>query len=232
VEAAGASLRFAVTGPSGASALDFGRPLTGGGMDALRSTLHDVLVGPTRQAGALLAPFGIRFLVAGSADLPAAAIVRLTDQVDLSSIRAGDLLVFQNPTAVPLASVIDDPSWAIAASSGDPTAVAQLLPADPSPLDGTQEPYVAPPGGSSAGFAYLSQEFDSRWRLTSGAAAAIGPGRAFGWAIRFPVGADVSSAGFTIDATDQWIRTLEVTLLALLWLAALWVTRRPPKAVG
>ncbi len=64
VEAGDATLRYALTDRGGTSALDIGRPLTGGGRDALQEAIGEVLSGTSSHAGALLAPFGVRFVVA------------------------------------------------------------------------------------------------------------------------------------------------------------------------
>ena len=68
--AGSASVRFAVTAPPGASAYEFGRSLGGPGYGGLSEVLSAILSGPTRQGGAMLAPFGIRYVVAGNGDLP------------------------------------------------------------------------------------------------------------------------------------------------------------------
>ncbi len=64
VAAGAASVRFAVTAPAGASALDIGRPDVGPGYERLRQSLVEVLAGEARHGGALLAAFGIRFVLA------------------------------------------------------------------------------------------------------------------------------------------------------------------------
>ena len=51
------------------------------------------------------------------------------------------------------------------------------------------------------------------------------PERALGWATGFRAGSMPS--GYRVHFTRQRTRTMEILLLALLWGAALWVTRRP-----
>ena len=47
--------------------------------------------------------------------------------------------------------------------------------------------------------------------------------RAFGWGIGF----EAAPGSVRLTYADQWIRTWEMIALALLWLAVLWITRRP-----
>src|SRR4029077_17660375 len=90
------AVRFAVEGSDGTTALDTGRPSSGPGYDALGRTLGEALSGDTRHGGALLAPFAVRFLVAAPGDLPALALRRLNEQVDLVRVEAGGLVIFRN----------------------------------------------------------------------------------------------------------------------------------------
>jgi len=55
-----------------------------------------------------------------------------------------------------------------------------------------------------------------------GAATGAGAGLVLGTA-------GVAAAGYTIAFTGGWIRTVEVLVLAVVWFAALWITRRPSK---
>ncbi len=71
VEAGPASLRYGLTDREGVSALDIGRRDYGGGYETLERTLAEAVSGGTRHLGALLAPFGVRYVVAGGGDLPA-----------------------------------------------------------------------------------------------------------------------------------------------------------------
>ena len=64
------TVRFGLTDRDGVSALDEGRARSGTGYDELHAVLERVLAGGTRHAGALLGPFGIRFVIAEDGDLP------------------------------------------------------------------------------------------------------------------------------------------------------------------
>ena len=77
-----------------------------------------------------------------------------------------------------------------------------------------------------AGAVLLADQYDAGWRVQSGAAAA-GPGRAFGWAMRFPV----STAGpVAVEHPSNTDRRIEIVLLIVAWAFALWITRKPSRA--
>jgi GT2 family glycosyltransferase len=212
VEAGRASIRYSVTLPAGASVADFGRPAAGLGYDRLETALLDVLAGGTRHGGALLSPFAIRFVVAAPRDVPHATIRRLSDQLDMDVVPAGGLVVYRVPGAVPLSPVTTGPEWLAAARASTFAAVASL-PAPSAGAAGQTQP---------AGLVLLSQQFDSHWRLSQSAGPAT-PFRAFGWAVGFEARAPSPS----IRYEGQAVRDGEVGLLVLLWLGALWISRRP-----
>jgi len=226
VGAGASSVRFAVTAPSGASALDIGRPPAGPGYRFLRLALTEVLAGETRHGGALLSTLGIRFIVAGPGDLPAAAVHRLGRQFDLDRLPAEGLTIFRDEIAAPLASTVEGEQWRAAAASTEP-AVLEALPLPLATPLGERAGGAVWEGqvGPRSSFVYLAQQFDSRWRLNAQAGASVRPERAFGWGIGFPV--QPGSGRFDATFGGQAARTFQVALLAALWLAALWVTRRP-----
>jgi hypothetical protein len=228
VAAGDASIRFAVTAPTGASALDLGRLPAGTGYDHLERALTEILSGSTRHGGALLAPFGIRFVVAMSGDLPRAAIRRFGAQIDLDVLPTQGLTILRSSKAVPVASSISGPEWRQASASGEPLAASALPAPRAVPLARSDDRYSgsAVPG---PGLVLLAQQFSGSWRLrtpTPGAHAA-NPVEAFGWAVGFPMRGAASS--FTVTFEGQRARTIEVTILALLWFSALWLTRRPAR---
>jgi hypothetical protein len=240
--AGAASLRFAVTAPAGASVYDVGRPLDGAGYDALARSISAIMRGPTRHGGALLAPFGIRYVVAGSADLPAPSLARLLQQLDMVGTSAAGLVVFQDTVAAPLNAVISDPAWRRAGVAGTLESTAQLESPKAFPLRGSDGHFVVGPGVGSlppGASVLLSQEFDRHWRLASNLPPGLqrtpspiqsnqpsaAPIRAFGWSIAFPYRASANEVVFT----GQGLRTAMVIILALLWAAALWITRRPSR---
>jgi hypothetical protein len=222
VSAGPASVRFAVRSPRGASVLDLGRPAAGPGYDYVRQVLREALAGRTRHAGSLLAPLAVRFVAADPRDISNRVIRRLVRQLDLNLIPAGGLLIFENAKWVPLASLVADPEWLQAAFAPTVESVAQLPAAHAEPLGLSSQ--SGPP--TAYALILLSQQYDSRWRLTlQPGSAPLRPRRAFGWAVGFA--GRPRSPGPAIAFEGQRIRTLEIALLAMLWLGVLWLTRRP-----
>ena len=221
-DAGPASLRFAVNGRGGATALDTGRPPAGAGYEALGRALGEVLSGQTQHGGALLAPFAIQSLVGGAGDVPAAATARLDQQVDLVRVPAGGLVVYRNAQSVPPAMVAPS-SWDRPAATGSALATSTLTAAGTVALQGNGEVFHGSvPKGA---LAMLSAQFDARWRLTRAGGNPAGPERAFGWAD----GWSGASGVVEIRYGAQWIRTLEMLLLTIVWAASLWITRRPAR---
>ena len=70
------------------------------------------------------------------------------------------------------------------------------------------------------GLAVLSTEFDPAWVVDGSVDPAL---RAFGWATAF----DVRAGPLRTRYGAQLPHTIQVVLLAALWLAALWITRKP-----
>jgi hypothetical protein len=102
-EAGASTVRFGVTDGDGVVAVDAGRGRAGAGYDELRDVLSEIQAGDTRHAGALLGPYGIRFLVAEEGDLPAPVVQRLDEQLDLDVVPAGGLTVYRNAAVLPVA---------------------------------------------------------------------------------------------------------------------------------
>jgi hypothetical protein len=229
VEAGSVSLRYAVGGPSGASALDFGRSPSHDGYAQLSRTLAAIVAGPTRHAGSLLAPFGVGYIVASEGDLPDAVELRLSQQVDLVGQSADPLVIYRNPGVPPLQWVTADPAWRAAARSADLEPVAALPAAHAIPLLRRGDAFTgAAPTGSDPSLVLLSQEFDPSWQLRTSNGDTVAASRAFGWADGFTVPAD--SGSFTVRYTGQAARSAQMTVLSILWLAALWITRRPSRS--
>jgi hypothetical protein len=205
--------------------LDVGRAATGVGYDALDRSLTDILAGDTRHGGALLSTFGIRFVVAGPGSLPPQAFHRLASQLDLDRVPGGDLTLFRDPVAARTASIVPGGDWRAAASNAGFAALSSLpSPAGARPLP----PDLRTPFRSADGLLFLSQQFDDRWELKRAEGSAPErPRRSFGWATGFPLtGAEGS---VTLRYGGQLARDLELAVLALLWGAALWITRRPSR---
>jgi hypothetical protein len=69
---------------------------------------------------------------------------------------------------------------------------------------------------------FVSTEYTNAWRL-SGPDVSAPPTRAFGWALAFTA----PPGPVRVVFSDQWLRTAEMSLLGVLWAAALWITRKP-----
>lgn len=219
-EAGEATVRFGLTGRDGVTALDEGRARSGAGYEELEGVLGDLLAGQTQHAGASLGQFGVRFVVAEEGDLPHAAAERLRRQVDLDLVPAGGLTIFRNAAALPTAFVSAN---APVPETSDAAAVEASPTVDADALDGGGERYEAEAGGD--GHVVVAQQFDGGWRVEN-AGNARTPFAGYGWAIAAPV----EAGPVVVTFTEGWIRTVQLGVLAVLWLAAIWITRKPGSA--
>jgi GT2 family glycosyltransferase len=219
VAAAGeASLRYALTDRDGTTALDTGRTLTGPAAVALHDALEQIVSGRSGHGGALLAPFGIRFLVAEPGELSAAARGRLDSQIDLDRVPAAGLVIYENASAVPPGAVVPADAAVLGpVDSADPAEASMFRPGRVTPLSRAAGGWA---GVSGPGLVLLATEFDDAWRLVGSSAQ---PRRAFGWGTAFPT----AGGSVRVRYGSQLPRSIEIWLLAALWLAALWITRKP-----
>lgn len=218
LEAGSASIRYGMTDRNGASALDTGRAMAGPGYDFLEEVLQELVSGDTRHGGELLAPLGVRFLVADEGDLPGPVLARLEEQIDLYRVPAGGLTIYRNPRALPVASVVDDPAFARAAATADLTALAALPDVDTEPIRRVEGGWE---GETGPGTAHIGTQFGQGWRAVAGGNRAD-PTESFGWAVGFPT----DGGAVTVTYSRQWVRTTEMVILGLLWAVALWITRK------
>ena len=217
VQAGEATVQWGLTSRSGATALDIARPLAGPGADALAEAIDEIVSGTTTHGGALLAPFGIRYVVADESEVPSAARTLFDDQADLDTVPATGLLIYRNAVGLP-------PAGVVAASgrdrriieSDDPSVIQQLRSIPATPLEAVEGGWAGPTAGGD--LALVSTEYDGAWQAESG----TGPERAFGWSTAVPV----TTSSVRIENTAQLSSTIAVWVLAGLWAAALWITRR------
>ncbi len=218
-EASGQTIRYSVTGPDGGTSLDFGRRFAGDGYAALERSMSQILSGNTTHGGALLGPLGVTYLVAEPGDLPDSVVLLLDAQVDLDLVPTSGLLIYRNERALPIAAATSQEEYAAAAENSDLLPVASLPPFDGEALDPA-------PGGfrgtSPGGTALLAGEFADGWRLEADGNE-VRPRVAFGWGTSF----EAPKGDVRITYAQQGRRDLEIGLLAALWLAALWITRKP-----
>jgi GT2 family glycosyltransferase len=219
VHAGDASVTFGLTGRGGALAIDTGRPLNGGGEPALATALSQVMSGATVHGGALLAPFGIRYLIMEPDHLSTSAQDAIDAQVDLELVPSAGLVIWRDIAALPPASVVraDDETRRILAS-GDPATIQRLGPLQPEPLAATGSGWQGEAGDGD--LAVVATAYDDAWRLQGSGEL---PRRSFGWSTSF----DRVSGPVTITYGAQLPRTITLWILAALWAAALWITRKP-----
>ena len=217
-EAGDATLRYGLTGRDGVVAIDMARPSVGTGADRLDEALSEILAGTTRHGGALLAPFGVRFVVAADEDLPAAAEELLDAQVDLDLVPAAGLTVYRNANALAPAAVLQDDPAVIEAMRG--RLPAEIVRTSLRPGSSLRQVEGGWTGGKGAGPVFVSTEFLDAWELEG---ADEPPFEAFGWATGF----DRQEAPVAVLYGSQLPATVQAWLLAIVWAVALWVTRKP-----
>ena len=204
-------------------ATDTGRALTGPGEGYLVRALSEIVSGSTTHGGALLAPLGVRFVVAQRDDLPPDIASIFAAQVDLDREGTSGLLIYPQRRG--------DPARGGAARRrcgrsdrgiGGPRCDRTTAVVPPSPLvrrfpeDGRVE-------ASAPGLALVSTEFEPAWRLDASNGDVVTPDRG----VRLVDGLRRSCRIAPRPVRRQWIRTWETIVLGLLWLVALWVTRKP-----
>ncbi|HET9671650.1 MAG TPA: hypothetical protein VFQ40_02235, partial [Actinomycetota bacterium] len=218
VQAGAATIRYAVTDRSGASILDLGRPLAGPGADRLDAVLDEILAGTTRHGGALLAPFGIRFVVAQDDVLPPPTRSAFGRQLDLDELPTVDLTIWRNAASIPPAALLETaPADEEILRSSSFAANARWRAVPASPLEAVDRGWD---GVGGSGVVYLATAFDPGWFLEG---SDVAPAPAFGWATSF----SVEGSEIRVRRAGGVVAGLRVALLVVLWGAALWVTRKP-----
>jgi hypothetical protein len=208
-----------VTDRSGSSVLDVGRSFAGPGPERLDAALRELLGPTTRHGGALLAPFGIRYVVARRGALPSAAASALDAQLDVNLVPASGFVIYRNAAVIPPAAVLaTEASDRTIVRAGDPATIATWRPVRAAPLVRVPGGWDGPPG---KGAVFVSTEYDAGWRLSGTEAE---PAVAFGWATVFEARGD---APIRIRHEGRLPGRIQVVVLALLWVVALWATRKP-----
>jgi GT2 family glycosyltransferase len=232
VRVADTSIRYSLTGRGGQTALDVGRTDRGDGYGYLERVLGAALSGTTSHVGAMLGPLSIRYIVAAKGDLAPSVLYRLNGQADLDLIRAGGLTIFRNERFMPVAWSTTDQATIHAVRGGSLLDVASLDGGTVRPAHRVPGGVAGPLQGTGPAEMVLAEQFSSGWRLRSGSAgapgrptASVSPDRAFGWATGFIVPPGASRV--RIEYGRQWVRSIEMWIVLVLWVAALWVTRAP-----
>ena len=215
---------YGVTGRAGRSVLAVGLPEGGEATGRLEDVLGGLLSGRIRHGGALLAPFAIRFVVAGEDDLPSAAADLLDEQLDLDLVQAsGGLRIYRNAAALPEAAALPGSGAVEAARSTDLLSSTALDPDTARALRRHRGPSwsgsLAAPAPS---LVLVTMSYDGRWRLDGGGE----PFPAFGWALGFQAEAD---GPVRVGFEGQLPRTIEVVAFSILWVAVLWSLAQPAR---
>lgn len=218
LEAGAATIRYALTDRGGVSVLDIGRSFSGPGPAHLELALREILSGSTRHGGALLAPFGIRFVVAEQGVLSDATREAIDRQVDVDLAPATGFVIYRNAVAIAPAAILETGSAdRDVLGARDPSTIAMWRSVPASALERVAGGWDGP---GEAGTVFLSTEYDAEWELQG---TARDPVVAFGWATSFPV----EGEPVRIRHGGSLPAKIQVALLTLLWLAALWATRKP-----
>lgn len=214
------TLAYGVTGRKGRSVLAIGLPSDGASYDSVEVTLGAVLGGRVNHGGALLAPYGVRYVVVGEGRLDQAVRERLSVQVDLDLIqRVGGLAIYRNARALPEAAVLPGQAAVDAARSGELLAPLDIEAGAAGTLTESAGPnWGGSMSGTEPGLLLVTDRYHPAWRLNQAAT----PFPAFGWGLGFQAAPGPATVAFQ----GQRIRTLEVAALGGLWLVALWVVRR------
>jgi hypothetical protein len=218
LEAGAATIRYSLTDRNGATVLDAGRPLSGPGPDDLDRMLREILGTTTRHGGALLSSFGIRYLVAERSAIPQAVRGALDAQIDIDLVPATGLTIYRNAAAIPPAAILEtEPADEEIIASDDPSAIARWRPVPAIPLRPVRGGWDGP---AADGTVFVATEHDDQWTLAGSDEA---PHVAFSWAISFPA----TGRAVEVRHGGELPARIQVLLLAVLWLAALWITRKP-----
>ena len=218
IDQGAATVAYGLTDRQGLLAIDTGRGLTGAGEPALRGALQDLLSGTTVHGGALLAPFGVRFVIVAQDQLPDAARAALQAQVDLELVPSAGLQIWRNVAMLPPASVLQaDRETAAIVASADPEVIQRFEPVATAPLAASEGGWSGPADGGD--LVVVATAFDGAWELAGGSQPQV----AFGWGTSFAN----APADVTIRYGDQLPRTIAMWLLAIVWAGALWITRKP-----
>src|SRR6266581_3792416 len=157
IEAGAATIAYGLTTRVGILATDTARPFVGPGSDAMREALGEILSGTSIHGGALLAPFGVRYLVASDDQLSEAARTSLDAQVDLDVVPAAGLAIWVNDASLPPAAVLKaNAKTADIVAVGQPAATQRLTAVPSVPLPQVEGGWSGATGGGD--LAALSTE--------------------------------------------------------------------------
>jgi hypothetical protein len=140
--------------------------------------------------------------------------------VDLDLVPAGGLTIYRNAAVLPTAFISANAS---VPHGSDPTALEDAPVVDADPLHGGGDRFSGT--ATSGGHVVVSAQFDEGWRVRNDGRSPA-PFEGYGWAIAAPV----EPGAVIVEHPRPWYRTAALVALALLWVAALWITRKPGSA--
>jgi hypothetical protein len=150
--------------------------------------------------------------------LPVAAREAFDAQVDVNLVPASGFVIYRNAVALPPAGNLEtDPVDREILGSGDPSTIARWRPVPATPLQPVRGGWDGP---GVAGTVFLSTEYDAGWELEG---TSRRPEVAFGWATSF----HAEGEPIRIRHGGSLPARIQTLLLAMIWLVALWATRRP-----
>ena len=157
-------------------------------------------------------------MVAEKGVLPSAAEEALDAQLDVDLLPATGFTIYRNASAVPPAAILTTESAdEEIMGASDPSTIAMWRPVPSVPLEPVSGGWDGP---ALEGTIFLSSEYDAQWAFQGDSGR---PEVAFGWATSFTATGDP----VRIRHEGQLPARIQVVLLTLLWLAALWATRKP-----
>ena len=214
----GVAVAYGVTGRRGTTIAATALPSEGPPYRRLEIVLAEILSSRIRHGGSLLAPFGIRYLVAGEGGLPPPVVGALGDQLDIDLVqRAGGLSIYRNARLPVKAAAFSGGEAVDAARTASLLAPLSLDAASAEPLTQQDGATWSGPVAETPSLVVVGDRFDPRWQ-----AGQARPFPAFGWALGFEAGQGVVRAALERDVR----RPLELVALAALWALALWFVRR------
>lgn len=204
-------VRFGVAPPGGPQVDGLWLPPASAGVSALDEVARAIAAGEAPSAGALLAPFGVRYVVVPAGSGGVADSVRAA--LDLSEVQEdANGIVFENDSWRPVVATLDAE-----------VAKKQLDLADAAsePLPGVSAVWDqdgrAEWNGQAGGNVYGALPDDTRFKLETSDADRE-PTTAYGWAIQYP---DTAEGKATLVFKAGPRRPLEVAFQVVLWVLAL-----------
>ncbi len=200
------AVRLDLTDPEGETMLGYGVRRSGPGERFVLEAATAILSGRADLGGRLLAPLGVRQIVARP-DAPQSSIDALERQTDLRFRQSFQgSRVYDNVGWLPVAAPVAPGGWVRASRGSDPFTAILAVDDTGDPLRGldrTGPARFSGPVDPTASTILLAQPFDPGWRLYVGDTV-VRPHRAFGFATAFSMpGSEPKTAGASASPTPR-----------------------------